>query len=77
MRDEARIPEMCDRLARAWAHCPDLRLGQLMYGVTSYVLCQLEKDDFYMEDEEFMRCIEHFCSKVAPNMSINNGGTHE
>ena len=35
MRDPVRIQRILNKLAAAWQHSPDLRLGQLVRGITS------------------------------------------
>lgn len=54
MRDPERIPEILDKLRKAWEKSPDIRLGQLISNAidrTSYPL-------FYIEDEYLLEEIE-------------------
>ena len=56
MRNSDRIPEICNRLARAWQKVPDWRLGQLFVNMQAAASCDL----FYYEDEALMRLIETY-----------------
>lgn len=60
MRDPNRISPILDRIARVWESHPDLRLGQIITGVTSYRASAPQgKDLFYIEDEELIELIEN------------------
>lgn len=54
MRDRRRITQMCNLLVTMWLHkCPDMRFGQLIYNLFSFVERKYpEKDLFYLEDDE-------------------------
>jgi hypothetical protein len=59
MRDPKRISPILDRIARVWENHPDMRLGQIIMGATSYRgSFQQGKDLFYIEDEELVEFIE-------------------
>lgn len=56
MRDPVRIQRILNKLAAAWQHSPDLRLGQLVQGVrdindpfSDHCIPEL----FYIEDDTF------------------------
>ena len=58
MRNPGRIKIICERLASEWQRLPDWRLGQLMSNIF------VEKDCFYMEDNEFIEYVNNFINKV-------------
>lgn len=59
MRDPKRISPILDRIARVWESHPDMRLGQIITGATSYRGSAPQgKDIFYIEDEELIELIE-------------------
>lgn len=62
MRDPKRIQQFCNRLARAWEMVPDLRFGQLI----TNVICEMQRDPFFMEDDEMIQCIEKFAVECSP-----------
>lgn len=62
MRDKDRIKPFCDKLAGLWFNYPDLRFGQLMWNILQH-LEQERKNPFYMEDEAFMKELEHHLRK--------------
>ena len=60
MRDPKRIDSILNRIKRIWNKYPDLRLGQLIANVIS--------DDsilYMLEDEEMIRSLEDFYSKLG------------
>ena len=68
MRDPARIPELCRLLERAWARCPDARLGQLL--VQALGPAQPCPQVFYAEDGRVRRGLERLASEglAAPEL---------
>lgn len=55
MRDKERIPAILAELQKTWERVPDLRLMQLLMGITSG-----DKDAFYVEDETLVGRIQDF-----------------
>ena len=64
MRDEKRIKPFCEELAQLWSNYPDLRFGQIMSNVKAYLDEELDRDLFYMEEEELMAIIRTQLRKV-------------
>ena len=64
MRDKNRIEPFCDELARLWSDNSDLCFGQIMSNVMNYVDEVLDKDIFYMEEDELMAIIRLCLRKV-------------
>ena len=55
MRDPNRIDYFLKRLGECWKKVPDWRFGQF--------ICNIPfdgKDPFYMEDSQFIECVESF-----------------
>ena len=63
MRDPKRIYPLCNELARIWSLYPDLRFGQLMHNIESYMRCVYDKDPFYVEDDEFFLFLKNKMEK--------------
>ena len=64
MRNPKRIKKFCNRLAKAWERLPEWRFGQFidnMFGEIS-----LERDPFFVEDDEMIEFIEEYVSKNVP-----------
>ena len=55
MRDKNRIPEVLAALQETWEKVPDLRLIQLLMGITNN-----DGDAFYLEDEALVGRIQDF-----------------
>lgn len=53
MREADRIKSLLNKLGKAWAKCPDLRLGQILEKVRSEY-----GDIFYLEDQELIKLIQ-------------------
>ena len=64
MRDEKRIEPFCEELAQLWSDNFDLRFGQIMSNVMNYVDEVLDKDIFYMEEDELMAIIRTYLRKA-------------
>ena len=62
MRNPARIPEFCNRLAKAWGNLPDWRFGQLMYNA----FAEMGRDPFFPEDDEMIEYLENYTKKNSP-----------
>ena len=60
MRNPNRIQGICDRLAKLWARVPDWRFAQLISNL-------VDKDPFYMEDEDFIKMLEDNMDKLMGN----------
>lgn len=57
IRTLSRIPKMLLEISALWqTHCPDLRLGQLIYNFYLW----LDADPFYIEDEDMMELIRKY-----------------
>ena len=54
MRDPKRIWPTLNKIAEIWQMHPDLRLGQLLIGITQ------KSDLFYLEDDELMENLEAY-----------------
>lgn len=52
MRDPERIPVLLAAIEEYWTRNPDLRLGQLIVGVSGRF------DPFFLEDEELLKRLE-------------------
>ena len=61
MRDINRIYMITTRLAKVWRELPDWRLAQLLSNFYSAI----GQDCFYMEDDQFMSCIEDYIAQVT------------
>lgn len=55
MRDKERIPTVLAELQKTWEKVPDLRLMQLLMGIT-----RSDSDAFYVEDETLVSRIQKF-----------------
>ena len=55
MRNKERIPGILAELQKTWEKVPDLRLMQLLMGITSK-----DGDGFYVEDETLVGRIQDF-----------------
>lgn len=64
MRDKSRIEPFCYELAQLWYNYPDLRFGQMVSNIKQYIDEELDKDLFYMEEEELMAIIRKYLRKV-------------
>lgn len=53
-RDPGRIDPILEKLAHAWAHAPDLRLGQLLVNLTG------RQEPFYVEDDQLEASLDAF-----------------
>ena len=53
-RDPERVGRIAEKLARAWAMAPDLRLGQLVVNLTGTA------DPFYVEDDNMEKRLDDF-----------------
>lgn len=62
MRDPKRIPEFCNRLARAWELVPDWRFGQLMCNA----LGDMRRDPFFPEEDEMINYLEEYTKRHSP-----------
>ena len=58
MRDPARIDKYIEKLRKIWSAYPDLRFSQLMINVLVDIQNRLNKDIFYIEDEQLFVEIE-------------------
>lgn len=56
MRDAARIPVALDLIARYWQRNPDMRLGQMLCGLSAAI--RVEMDPFYLEDDAMISYLE-------------------
>lgn len=65
MRNKSRIPEFCDRLAKAWERLPDWRFGQLMMNCLGEMAAR-GRDPFFPEEDEMIRFIEEYCKVTTP-----------
>ncbi len=52
MRDPNRISRILNLIEKLWKQNPDLRLGQLIIGLTDNDRIGAKKDLFYLEDDE-------------------------
>lgn len=57
MRDANRIYPFCNEFAALWSNCPDLRFGQAVCIVQSYLKYEHKTDLFFIEDEELMKVL--------------------
>ena len=64
MRDPNRIKPCCDKLATIWEMVPDWRLGQFMKNVLQAHKRVKGTDPFYVEDEEFLKFLYDYISRV-------------
>ena len=60
MRDPSRINIFCGRLAAIWQKVPDWRFGQLIFNA----IRELDRDPFYMEDEEMIEYLEDYIKEI-------------
>lgn len=58
MRDIKRIDGYMKRLSGLWKKYPDLRFGQLLMILLGEVQLDLNRDLFFVEDEEFFTTFE-------------------
>lgn len=56
MRDIDRINGIMQEFEKGWKLVPDWRLGQFILNFLDYV----NKDIFYMEDDEFLEYLENY-----------------
>lgn len=54
MRDPNRIDFFLKRLGDCWKKVPDWRFGQFISNMP------FDRDPFYMEDSQFIECVESF-----------------
>ena len=71
MRDIKRIDGYMKRLSDLWKKYPDLRFGQLLMVLLGEVQLDLNKDLFFVEDEEFFTTFEK-CFKEKLTAPIKN-----
>ena len=62
MRDPDRIPILLEKIRKVWLQYPDLRLVQLIQGVSKRPGFN-ERDTFYMEDDVFSQYLDSWISK--------------
>ncbi|RZL44131.1 MAG: hypothetical protein EOP00_21185 [Pedobacter sp.] len=58
MREIERIKPIIGKLEKLWLENPDLRLGQLIMGITR--TRETNPGLFYMEEDEFLEKLEEF-----------------
>lgn len=69
MRNRDRIAPFCEKLQAAWERNPDMRFGQFVCNVFG----QIQRDPFYVEDDECMRLIEQFSKQCSPYHPAEEG----
>ena len=69
MRDPARIKPFMQKLAHMWQqHVPDWRFGQLMSNFLGFVVSEIHRDIFFIEDDEMLELVNKFFErKEEPN----------
>lgn len=64
MRDINRIDEFCEVLKTEWKKAPDLRFGQFIGNLFSYVYTTTKKDPFYLEDHEMCKHLQNYLNSI-------------
>lgn len=64
MRDTNRIPRILEKLRIVWEKHPDMRLNQLMFGLTVQLIEGNNPDAFYVEDDKFEKALDKHLEKV-------------